>query len=161
MSRNLLVRDLDHISAYFLALMIMVEHTHLLVDISGFENMIEDNNSSLIIKHAVGKSIEAIREINGTLNIGHRKHNLIFKEILEKWAKVLTPAYSFQETQDCLLDICNNIIEDHNEYPIIITNAISITSIILDSFIQNKRGIKSKKNFRTSLEDPYHKPINY
>ena len=133
----MLEQDLDHISAYFLALMIMAEHTHLLVDISKFETMIEDNNSSLIIKHAVGKSIEAICEINGTLNIEHRRHHLIFKAILEKWAKVLTPAYSLQKMQDCLLDICNNIVEDYSELPTIITNAISITSIII-GLMQNR-----------------------
>ena len=133
----MLEKDLDHISAYFLALMIMAEHTQLLLDISTFETMVENTNSSLIIKHAVGKSIEAIHEINGTLNIDHRRHHLIFKAILEKWAKVLTPAYSLQETQDCLLDICNNIVEDYSEFPIIITNAISITSIII-GFMQNR-----------------------
>ena len=126
---------MDKISAYFFALMIMAEHRHLLRDISRFETMIVNTNP--IIKHAVGKSIEAIREINGTLNIDHRRHNLIFKAILEKWAKVLTPADSLQETQDCLLDICNNIVEDYSEFPIIITNAISITSIII-RFMQNR-----------------------
>ena len=133
--RDHLQQNLDNISALFLALMITAEHTHLLRDISRFDTMIE--HTSPIIKHAVGKSIEAIREINGTLNIDHRRHNLIFKSILEKWAKVLTPAYSLQETHDCLLDICNNIVEDYNEFPIIITNAISITSIII-GFIQNR-----------------------
>ena len=133
--RNHLQQNLDNISALFLALMIMAEHTHLLRDISRFDTMIE--HTSPIIKHAVGKSIEAIREINGTLNIDHKRHNLIFKSILEKWAKVLTPAYSFQEMQDCLLDICNNTVEDYNEFPIIITNAISITSTLV-GFIQNR-----------------------
>ena len=91
----------------------MTEHKHLIIEASRFEIMMEENENRPIIKHTVLKAIEAIREINGTLNIDHRRHNMIFKEILEKWAKVLTPAYSFQETQDCLLDICNNIIEDY------------------------------------------------
>jgi hypothetical protein len=133
--RDHLLQNLDNISALFLALMIMAEHTHLLRDISRFDTMIA--NTGPIIKHTVGKTIEAIREINGTLNIDHRKHNLIFKLILEKWARILTPAYNFQEMQDCLLDICDNIVEDYNEFPIIITNAISITSIII-GFIQNR-----------------------
>ena len=133
--RDHLLQNLDNISAIFSSIMHMAEHTHLLKDINRFEIMIIPG--SPILKQTVGKSIEAIREINGTLNIDHRRHNLIFKSILEKWAKVLTPAYSFQEMQDCLLDICNNIMEDYNEFPIIITNAISITSTII-GFIQNR-----------------------
>jgi hypothetical protein len=115
--------------------MSVAEHTHLLWDIERFEAMII--HATPVLKNTVDRSIEAIREINGTLNIDHRKHNLIFNTILEKWAKIIPPAYSFQEMQDCLLDICNNIIEDYNEFPIIITNAISITSIII-GFIQNR-----------------------
>ena len=137
MSYCQLEQDSDKISAFFLGLMSMAEHTHLLRDISRYETMITSNNYSPIINHAMGKSIDAIREINGTLNINHRRHNLTFKSILENWAKVLTPDYSLQETQDCLLNICNNIIEDYNEFPIIITNAISITSIII-GFMQNR-----------------------
>ena len=133
--RDHLRQNLDNISALFLAIMNMAEDTHLLWDIERFEAMII--NATPIPKNTISKSIEAIREINGTLNIDHRKHNLIFKSILEKWAKVLTPAYNFQETYDCLLDICNNIVEDYNAFPIIITNAISITSIII-GFIQNR-----------------------
>ena len=133
--RDHLQQNLDKISALFLALMIMAEHTHLLRDINRFKTMIA--NTSPIIKHAVGKSIEAIREINGSLNIDHKRHNLLFRSILENWAKVLTPAYSLQEMHDCLLDICNNTVEDYNEFPIIITNAISITLTII-GFIQNK-----------------------
>ena len=133
--RDHLRQNLDNISAIFLLLMSVAEHTHLLWDIERFEAMIV--NASPILKHTISKSIEAIREINGTLNIDHRKHNLIFKSILENWAKVLTLAYSLQETYDCLLDICNNIVEDYNEFPIIITNAISITSLII-GFIQNR-----------------------
>ena len=133
--RDHLLQNLDNISAVFSSIMKMAEHTHFLRDVNRFETMIL--HGSPVLKQTVGKSIEAIREINGTLNIDHRRHNLIFKSILEKWAKVLTPAYSFQEMQDCLLDICNNIIEDYNEFPIIITNAISITSIII-GFIQKR-----------------------
>ena len=117
--------------------MAMAEDKHLLKDINTYETMITNINYKPVVKHTVGKSIEAIREINGTLNINHRQHNLIFKSILENWAKVLTPDYSLQETHDCLLDICNNIVEDYNEFPIIITNAISITSTII-GFIQNR-----------------------
>ena len=133
--RDHLLQNLDNISAIFSSIMHMAEHPHLLKDINRFEIMIIPGTP--IIKQTIGKSIEAIREINGTLNIDHKRHNLIFKSILEKWAKILTPAYSFQEMQDCLLDICNNIIEDYNEFPIIITNAISITSTII-GFIQNR-----------------------
>ena len=133
--RDHLRQNLDNISAIFLLLMSVAEHTHLLWDIERFEAMII--HATPVLKNTVDKSIEAIREINGTLNIDHRKHNLIFNTILEKWAKIIPPAYSFQEMQDCLLDICNNIIEDYNEFPIIITNAISITSIII-GFIQKR-----------------------
>ena len=133
--RDHLRQNLDNISAIFLLLMSVAEHTHLLWDIERFEAMII--HATPVLKNTVDKSIEAIREINGTLNIDHRKHNLIFNTILEKWAKIIPPAYSFQEMQDCLLDICNNIVEDYNEYPIIITNAISITSTII-GFIQNR-----------------------
>ena len=133
--RDHLLQNLDNISALFLELTIIAEHTHLFKNIDRFETMII--NCSPIIQQTVGKSIEAIREINGTLNIDHKRHNMIFKSILERWAKILTPAYSFQEMQDCLLDICNNTVEDHNEFPIIITNAISITSTII-GFIQNR-----------------------
>ena len=133
--RDHLRQNLDNISALWLRLMNLSEHTHFLWDIERVEFMLI--NTTPILKTIISKSIEAIREINGTPKIDHRKHNLIFKSILEKWAKILTPAYSFQEMQDCLLDICNNIIEDYNEFPIIITNAISITSIIM-GFIQNR-----------------------
>ena len=133
--RDHLLQNLDNISAIFSSIMNMAENPHLLKAINRFEIMIIPG--SPIIQQTVGKSIEAIREINGTLNIDHRKHNLIFKAILEKWAKILTPDYSFQEMQDCLLDICNNTVEDYNEFPIIITNAISITSTII-GFIQNR-----------------------
>ena len=137
MSYCQLRQDLDKISAFFLALMAMAEDKHLLKDINTYETMITNTNYKPVVKHTVGKSIEAIREINGTLNINHRQYNLNFKSILEKWAKVLTPDYNLQETHDCLLDICNNIVEDYNEFPIIITNAISITSTII-GFIQNR-----------------------
>ena len=137
MSYCQLRQDLDKISAFFLALMTMAEDKHLLKDINTYETMITNINYKPVVKHTVGKSIEAIREINGTLNINHRQYNLSFKSILEKWAKVLTPDYSLQETHDCLLDICNNILEDYIEFPIIITNAISITSILI-GFIQNR-----------------------
>ena len=137
MSYCQLKQDLDKISAFFLGLMTMAEHKHILKDINTYETMITNINYKPVVKHTVGKGIEAIREINGTLNINHRQYNLNFKSILKKWAKVLTQDYSLQETHDCLLDICNNIMEDYNEFPIIITNAISITSTII-GFIQNK-----------------------
>jgi hypothetical protein len=133
--RDHLLQNLDNISAVFSSIMKMAEHTHFLKDVNRFETMIL--HSSPIPKQIVGKTIEAIREINGTLNIDYKRHNMIFKSILEKWAKILTPAYSFQEKQDCLLDICNHIVEDYSEFPIIITNAISITSSII-GFIQNR-----------------------
>jgi len=133
--RDHLRQNLDNISAIFLLLTSVAEHTHLIWDIERFEAII--THATPVLKNTISRSIEAIREINGTLNIDHKRHNLIFKSILEKWAKVLTPDYSFQEMQDCLLDICNNIMEDYNEYPIIITNAISITSTII-GFIQNR-----------------------
>jgi len=130
-----LLQNLDNISVIFSSIMYMANDPHLLWDLERFEAMIIP--ATPVLKNTVTRSIEAIREINGTLNIDHKRHNLIFKSILEKWAKILTPDYSFQEMQDCLLDICNNIIEDHNEFPIIITNAISITSIII-GFIQKR-----------------------
>ena len=118
------------------------------MDAPRFETPEETNGDSDTTKHIVLRTIEAIRQIHGTLNIYNRRHHMIFKETLEKWAKVLSPAYSLQEMQDCLLDICNNIIEDYNKFPIIITNAISITSIII-GFMQNKlkEEWKSKKIF--------------
>ena len=133
--RDHLLQNLDNISVIFSSIMHMANDTHFLRDVNRFETMILHGSPAL--KQTVGKTIEAIREINGTLNIDHRKHNLIFNTILEKWAKIIPPAYSFQEMQDCLLDICNNIVEDYNEFPIIITNAISITSIII-GFIQKR-----------------------
>ena len=102
--RDHLLQNLDNISALFLALMNKAEHTHFLRDISRFDTIIA--NTGPILKHTVSKTIEAIREINGTLNIDHKRHNLIFKSILKNWAKILTPAYSLQEMHDCLLDIC-------------------------------------------------------
>ena len=91
MSYCQLRQDLDKISAFFLGLMTMAEHKHLLKDINTYETMITNTNYKPVVKHTVGKSIEAIREINGTLNINHRQYNLNFKSILEKWAKVLQP----------------------------------------------------------------------
>ena len=115
----------------------MSEHKHLITDAPRFETLMETNGDSPITKHVMLETLEAIHEIHDTLNIDNRRHHMIFNETLEKWAKVLSPAYSLQETQECLLDICNNIVEDYNEFPIIITNTISITSIII-GFMQNR-----------------------
>ena len=98
MSPNSLEQGLDNISAYFLALMIMNEHTHLITSYSmRFKNLEERNEDSPITEHVVLRTLWVIHEIKGALNIDNRRHHMIFKDLLDKWANVPKPAYSLNK----------------------------------------------------------------
>ena len=135
---NNIQQDLDHVSAYFQALQIFNDRTNIGVGpIENFENTIIIHEEKLLTKTIILKAIEGIKEIRGTLNIDNIKNFEVYNVILDKWAKVLQTSYSLTEKQDCLTDICSNFIEDHEEYPIVIHIAISITTLIM-GFIQQK-----------------------
>ena len=68
-----------------------MKHKHFIMDAPRFETPVETNGDSDTTKHIVLRTIEAIREIHGTLNIDNRRHHMIFKETLEKWASLQPP----------------------------------------------------------------------
>ena len=131
-------QDLDHLSAYFQALQIFNDRQNTGVgSIENFESTVITHEDRLLTKSATLRAIEGIKEIRGTLNINNEENFKVYNVVLDKWAKVLQPNYNLTEKSECLTDICNNFIEDYEEYPIVINIAISITTLIM-GFIQQK-----------------------
>ena len=86
-------RPRSHLSPYFLACMIMNENTNLInSDTRTYKEYMERHETRPITKTVITRTLEAIREIKGTLDINNKRQNKMFKVIHCKWAKVLVPA---------------------------------------------------------------------